>query len=328
MTSNFKPQTSNNLLTVSDVSKIAETNFILKDISFSQKRNQKTAVVGETGSGKSTLLKIIAGLVQADRGEVRFEQSIIAGPHHTLVPGHPGISYLSQHYQLPHSLRVEQVLRYANTLEEASELYSVCRISHLLERRTDELSGGERQRIALAMSIISSPKLLLLDEPFSNLDTTHKNILKSVIHDIGHKLKITCIMVSHDPADILSWADKILILKDGALVQKGTPENVYKAPVNEYVAGLFGSYTLLSIDQFNAFATASPIMGTRKKLIFRPEDFNVSTKKHPALKGKVTHVTYYGSYYEVHVALPEFDIIAKSETGGWRIYDDVYVSLV
>ena len=264
------------MLSVEGVTKFNGNGFILKDISFTQKRNQKIAIVGETGSGKSTLLKIIAGLAQADGGEVQFEHVKIDGPAHTLVPGHRGISYLSQHYQLPHALRVEQVLRYANTLEEANYVYDVCRISHLLERRTDELSGGERQRIALAMSMISSPRLLLLDEPFSNLDTTHKNILKSVIHDIGHRLKITCIMVSHDPSDILSWADKILVLKDGMLVQKGSPENIYKRPVNEYVAGLFGSYTVLTPDALGTFPSS---FKSKRTKIFRPEAFTITSKR-------------------------------------------------
>ena len=315
------------LLTVSGISKKIGNNFILKNIDFSQKRNQKIAVVGETGSGKSTLLKIIAGLVQADEGEVRLENSVVKGPEQMLVPGSPDISYLSQHYQLPHALRVEQVLRYANTLEEADNLYEICRIRHLLERKTDELSGGERQRIALAMSIISSPKLLLLDEPFSNLDTSHKNILKAVIHDVGHKLNITCVMVSHDPIDILSWADKILVLKDGELIQQGAARQIYKSPVNEYVAGLFGSYTALSAVAFNSFAARLGIRPARKTVIVRPEDFRIGNKKHNSLYGKVNQVNYFGSHYEVGVSLPGFDIIVWTDLPTWAIYDDVYVSL-
>src|SRR5690606_10088497 len=95
--------------------------------------------------------------------------------------------------------------------ESAQIVFEVCRISHLLGRKTDQLSGGERQRIAIARLLVSAPDLLLLDEPYSNLDVAYKRILQDVIRDIGRKLKISCILVSHDPADTLSWASKILV---------------------------------------------------------------------------------------------------------------------
>jgi ABC-type sulfate/molybdate transport systems ATPase subunit len=118
--------------------------------------------------------------------------------------------------------------------EEAAVISEVCRINHLLQRWTHQFRAGEKQRIALARLLVSAPRLLLLDEPFSNLDAIHKNILKSVIHAIADDLKLTCLLVSHDPADVLSWADEILVLQDGALIQQGTPEDVYKQPVSEY----------------------------------------------------------------------------------------------
>ena len=313
-------------LSVSNITKMGANSRILNNISFTQKRHQKIALVGETGSGKSTLLKIIAGLAQADLGEVFFEQTKVEGPLTKLVPGCPGISYLSQHFQLPHSLRVEQVLRYANTLEDPTALYQVCRIHHLLDRRTDELSGGERQRIALAMALITAPTLLLLDEPFSNLDTTHKRIIKDVIHDIGHTLRITCIMVSHDPTDILSWADVIVVLRDGMLLQKDAPQNIYRHPLDEYVAALFGSHVVLEAAHYRKLASDSAMANAKKKLILRPEDFRISSTKTKGIRGKVSHVSYYGSHYEIHVALPEFDVIARHHVP-LDVYDDVYVSL-
>ena len=136
------------LLKVSDISKAGLGNFKLQGITFSQRKNKKIALAGETGSGKSTVLKIIAGLEQADRGEVIFKTKIVRGPAENLVPGHPGIAYLSQDYELPKFLRVAQILSYANILneEEANTLFDVCEISNLLERKTDELSGGERDQ--------------------------------------------------------------------------------------------------------------------------------------------------------------------------------------
>jgi iron(III) transport system ATP-binding protein len=167
------------------------------------------------------------------------------------VAGHPHVAYLSQQFDLPKFLRVEQVLDYVNSLSvnEAASIFSVCRIDHLLQRKTDQLSGGERQRIAIARLLVGRPTLLLLDEPFTNLDMVMKSLLKKVIDDIGKKLRITCIMVSHDPEDSLAWADEIMVLKNGKVIQQGTPHSIYREPVNEYVAGLFGAYNLITAGQ-------------------------------------------------------------------------------
>src|SRR5687767_9414768 len=169
------------LLKLSAITKYKDGEAVLKDISFSVQKHQKTAIAGATGSGKTTLLKIIAGLVQPDAGEVLFENLRVPGPDEKLIPGHPAIAYLSQHFELRNNYRVEEVLEYANTLppEESKRLYEICHISHLLQRKTDQVSGGEKQRIALAKLLTTSPRLLLLDEPFSNLDMRHRNVLKS-----------------------------------------------------------------------------------------------------------------------------------------------------
>src|SRR5687767_4606363 len=123
------------LLQVSNIHKKIEGDFALQDITFSQKKYQKIAIAGETGSGKSTLLKIIAGLEQQDSGDVFFEGNKVIGPSENLVPGHSFIAYLSQSFELPKFLRVEQVLNYANTISHkaADTLYKVCEIDHLLK---------------------------------------------------------------------------------------------------------------------------------------------------------------------------------------------------
>src|SRR5258706_9094063 len=174
-------------LNVSGISKKEGQWFSVKDINFVQEQFQKIAIAGETGSGKTTLLKMIAGLMQPDAGEIVFKGEKVLGPYEKLIPGHRRIAYLSQHFELRNNYRVEEELESKNLLtdKEADEIYSVCRIRHLLKRKTDQLSGGERQRIVLARLLTSSPELLLLDEPFSNLDAIHKNIIKSVIYDIG-----------------------------------------------------------------------------------------------------------------------------------------------
>ncbi|HVU98352.1 MAG TPA: ATP-binding cassette domain-containing protein [Puia sp.] len=218
----------------------------LENIEFTLQKNQRLAIAGETGSGKSTLLKIIAGLAAPKKGHIHFENVKVLLPQERLIPGQPGIAYLSQHFELWHNYRVAEILDYTNDLEpaDAQNLYHLCHIDHLLGRRTDQLSGGERQRIALARLLVRPPRLLLLDEPFSNLDMIHKRTLKAVLRNVTAKFDITTILVSHDPYDTLTWAEKLIVLKDSRIVQQGPPREVYEMPTNEYVAGLLGDYAL------------------------------------------------------------------------------------
>ncbi|MDZ4809292.1 MAG: ABC transporter ATP-binding protein [Bacteroidota bacterium] len=288
------------LLTVSGVGKQEQGNFTVKDIHFAQQTAQKIAIAGETGSGKTTLLKMIAGLVQPDEGTIYFEDKRVLGPFEKLIPGQPAIAYLSQHFELRNNYRVEEELESKNLLtdEEATRIYSICKIQHLLKRKTDQLSGGERQRIVLARLLTTSPKLLLLDEPFSNLDAVHKNIIKSVLLDIGSKLGISCILVSHDAADALSWADTILVLKEGRIIQQGTPEQIYTEPIDEYCAGLFGEYNLLNKKNAQAFF---PTKTNQQQLIVRPEQFNITAPNDMAVKSVIQSVYFFGSYYNIEV---------------------------
>jgi len=317
------------LLKVSAVSKQLGTQVVLQEISFTQKKFQKLAIVGESGSGKSTLLKIISGLVQPDNGEVLFEGKHVEGPNERLIPGHPKMAYLSQHFELRNNYRVEEILEYANTLPEAEAetLYEVCHIRHLLKRKTDQVSGGEKQRIAMARLLIGAPKLFLLDEPFSNLDILHRNTLRAVIKAMGEKLGITCLLVSHDPADALSWADEILIMKSGQIIQHDTPEKIYRQPVNEYAAGLFGKYNAFTKAAAAPFGEIPKGYGNRKQLFIRPEAFALSPKKSKtAVAGKVTEVTFVGHSYEVEVAMPEMMVTVKTDTCTVSKGDDVYVT--
>lgn len=308
---------------VSHITKRTDRQVILNDISFNQNRYQRIAVAGETGSGKSSLLKVIAGLLQPDSGEVIWNGERVKGPIESLVPGHPHIAYLSQQFELPKFLRVEQVLEYANHISnrEAAAIFSVCRIDHLLQRKTDQLSGGEKQRIAIARLLIENPSLLLLDEPFTNLDMVLKGILKKVIDDIGKKLKITCIMVSHDPADTLAWADEIIVLKDGIVVQQGPPKVIYQNPTNEYVAGLFGTFNVLT-------AAHQKAVGRKpgKKILVRPENLRIYKSK-VRNRFQVQEIKFCGNQYEMKLSYRQMIVWVVTTRHSFKIGDRVEISL-
>lgn len=310
------------LLQVSGISR-QEGSFQLQNISFTQEKFQKIAIAGASGSGKSMLLRIIAGLIQQDEGLVLFEGEKRKGPNDKLIPGHPGIAYLSQHFELRNNYRMEELLGYANRLtdEEAATLYDICRISHLLKRKNDQLSGGEKQRIALARLLVTSPRLLLLDEPFSNLDLIHRRILKQVIEDLGEKLKITCLLVSHDPTDMLPWADRIFVIHNGRFIQEGTPEQVYLQPVDEYAAGLFGTYNLTD----PAITGRKPVEG--KRLFTRPEQFKIVSGGQLTLEATVSNIYFFGNYFEIAVEAAGQTIMIRTERSGFAKGDTVWLSL-
>lgn len=317
------------VLEVSGVSKIQRDTTVLEDISFTQKKLQNIAIAGETGSGKTSLLKIIGGLMQPNSGTVLLDGKKVAGPMETLLPGHPKIAYLSQAFELRNNYRVSELLNIANKMsdEAAGKIYEICRISHLLNRKTDELSGGEKQRIATAMVLIKQPELLLLDEPFSNLDMHHKQIIKSVIYDIEHELKLSCMLISHDPADTLSWADDIIVLDKGKMVQHANPQTIYHAPVNEYVAALFGKYNILTLAQMQALYQVQGLEITGDNMLIRPEAITVSDVSDGKVKAILQSVKFYGAYYEVHLLLAEDVLTARMKECNFGENTEVYISL-
>lgn len=285
-------------LQLSNVSKRGIDGLIVNNITFHQRRTQKVAIAGETGSGKSTLLKMIAGLIEPDDGAVWFEGDRVDG-REALVPGHKDIAYLAQDFELPKSLRVEQVLEYARKQSPAEQarLHQICHIEHLLKRRTNELSGGERQRVAVARLLTGMPKLLLLDEPYTNLDRIHRLVLKRVLDEVT-RLGIALMMISHEPQELLSWSETLIILRHGRMVQKGTPQHVYHMPRSAYVASLLGTYTAMNdrTPGFGDLFAERNVQGTR---YVRPEALCLGASGVP---GKVTGVRFLGSHYEVEVS--------------------------
>jgi ABC-type sugar transport system ATPase subunit len=313
------------LLEVQHISKQQPDRTVIDNINFQQEALQKIAITGESGAGKSTLLKIISGYVQSDAGTLLFNGEKITGPEEKLLAGHKDIAYLSQHYELHNNYVVKDLIWFQINVNEAeaTELFDICRISHLLERRTNQLSGGEKQQIALCMLLVKSPRLLLLDEPFSNLDPIHKNTLKAVLEDITGRLKITCLLASHDPDDTLSWADKIVVMKEGRIVQLGTPKEIYYEPVNKYVAGMFGKYNLLTPEQRSWFG----IEANEKEVMIRPERFNISATDNKGIKGTIQKILFRGSFYEVTVLVEDLVIVGSAGKNEWKIGGEVFIKI-
>ena len=307
------------LLKIENLYKVENSKKIVDNINLSISTNEKIGIIGSTGSGKTTLLKMIAGFIEPSAGEIFFNQKKVIGPFDKLIAGHSQIAYLNQHFELRTNYKVEDVLEMANKLPgiQASNIYKICKIDYLFTQKTNQLSGGERQRVALAIQLSTAPQLLILDEPFSNLDALNKMIIKDAIEELTASMQFSCILVSHDSQDILQWANKIYVMQDGKIIQTTSPLNIYNKPFNEYCAALTGDYNIVdvNIEPFKSFISKKN--SDFYKAIIRPEQFKIESIGNNGIVGYIKKIIYYGSFY-ILVVLVELQEIRI------RIYEGIY----
>lgn len=219
---------------------------ILDDVSLSIANNELVALLGESGSGKSTLLRIIAGFESAEKGEVIIAEQTVASDSVFLKPEDRNVGFIFQDYALFPHLSVERNIAYGlkgkGAAEKAklNELLKVFELEEVRSKKPSKLSGGQQQRVAIARALAVQPVLLLLDEPFSNLDQSLRGKVRKEIQRIKEEFKTPMLLVTHDPDDALELADKIAVLQEGKIVQFDTPDKIYRQPLNQYVADLFG----------------------------------------------------------------------------------------
>jgi multiple sugar transport system ATP-binding protein len=219
---------------------------VLDDVSLTIEQREFIAFLGPSGSGKSTLLRIIAGLEAADSGEVWLEGRRIDN----LPPGQRGIAMVFQHYALyPHMTARENMafgLKNAKIPRDAIEqrianAAAVLEITPLLDRKPAEMSGGQRQRIAIGRALVKEPDLFLLDEPLSNLDAALRLRTRVELAQLKQKVDAAVIMVTHDQAEAMTLADRIIVMNDRRIQQIGPPMEIYGRPTNTFVAQFVGS---------------------------------------------------------------------------------------
>ncbi|MEJ5964081.1 ABC transporter ATP-binding protein [Pedobacter immunditicola] len=273
----------------------------VNNISFDIEQGQIVAILGESGSGKSTLLKCIYGLLKVDAGQVLFNGERVAGPDEQLIPGHKDMKMVTQDFSLNIYAKVYDNIAsmLSNTdvkgkQEKTLQMMQHLNIVHLKDKKITELSGGEQQRVAIAKALISDTAVLLLDEPFSQIDALLKNQLRADIKRIVADTGVTVIMVSHDPADGLFLADKLLLIKDGQLIQQGEPSYVYNHPSSVYTAQLLGNANALS----SASAEKLGLHSAGKKVVFYPEWIELKSSM-SSRRFEVKDVYYKGFYEEL-----------------------------
>ncbi|RAK58447.1 sulfate ABC transporter ATP-binding protein [Phenylobacterium hankyongense] len=251
---NFRPaadtSSSDLSLEISGISKSYSRFPALKGVSLQAHDKEFLALLGPSGSGKTTLLRVLAGLEQPDAGEVRF-----GGEDFLALPvRRRRVGMVFQHYALFRHMTVAQNIAFGLTVrpraerpskaevkERVTDLLSLVQLEGLEKRFPAQLSGGQRQRVALARALAIEPRMLLLDEPFGALDAQVRRELRRWLRELHDRAGVTTVFVTHDQEEALDLADRVAILKDGELIQLGTPNEVYENPATPFVYDFLGA---------------------------------------------------------------------------------------
>ncbi|MBZ4654178.1 MAG: sfuC [Peptococcaceae bacterium] len=222
----------------------------VNNISFTVEEGEILSLLGPSGCGKTTTLRLLAGFEVLDSGLIYFDQELIASQNFNLPPEERNIGMVFQDYALfPHLNVFENItfgLRDKKIKhQECEKLLRLVNLTGFEKRYPHELSGGQQQRIALARALSTKPGLILMDEPFSNLDTFLKKQMREEIKRIVKNSGVSAVIVTHDPEDALVMADKIIIMKNGIIEQQGPPQELYERPATEFVAGFLGKANIL-----------------------------------------------------------------------------------
>jgi iron(III) transport system ATP-binding protein len=317
-------------LAVSDLWKGYGAQPVLKGVSLEVPAGSLTAVLGLSGCGKTTLLRVIAGFERAEDGLVSLGSKTLDDGHTYVPPERRGIGYVPQEGALFPHLTVRKNVGFGLSREErktgaVGELLEMVGLASLAERYPHQLSGGEQQRVALARALARKPEVLLLDEPFSSLDASLRTRVREEVHALLRAQGVTTVLVTHDQEEALSLADTVAVLREGTIVQGGTPEKLYTLPVDVGLAQFLGAVNLIDADfepgtaqtalgplalrsgpgAQNAAAAASSgrgvVMVRPEQLEVRPQGGSVAE----GIAGKVEQCRYYGHDALLHIRVNE-----------------------
>jgi multiple sugar transport system ATP-binding protein len=330
-------------LELSNVRKAFGATAVLDDVSLTMEPREFIAFLGPSGCGKSTLLRIIAGLETLDSGEVRLEGQRID----PLPPGDRGVAMVFQHYALyPHmSVRDNMAfgLRNAKVPKEeiaarVAEAARILEIEQHLDSKPAQMSGGQRQRVAIGRAIVKQPRLFLLDEPLSNLDAALRMRTRLELAQLRQRVDAAVIMVTHDQAEAMTLADRIVVMHDRRIQQIGPPMEIYSRPANTFVARFVGSPAMTLapaelVEGEGPFATVrlgdGALVETRVpraglpagklELGLRPENVSVAAEGSGTTSAKVDLVERLGDRTLVYARLADGLAITAEDEGNSRV---------
>lgn len=322
------------ILKIKNLTYATEHKQVLKNLNLKIKPGKITAILGANGSGKSTLLKLIAGLLDPDKGEILYNNNHVQGPLHKLVPGHPEISLVKQDNSLFPLHTVRENLQYilqskTHKFQEKQiqELSKLLNLNANLDRALKSLSGGEQQRAAIAAALATGAKLLLLDEPFSQTDIYLKSNLKNHLKHIVEQLNTGILYVTHEPYNVLGFADEIIILNKGKIIETGSSQNIYYMPKKESTAILTGYCNWIPVDQLKV---VNHLHRINNNYLLRPDQiqWNLNNGK-DLLPATIEKIEFHGIYQLLHLNLQNKLILLSSQISyhsDIKIGQEVYVS--
>ncbi|MEU9606562.1 ABC transporter ATP-binding protein [Streptomyces sp. NPDC048057] len=302
------------------------------------------AVLGPSGCGKTTLLRVIAGFVAPDSGEVALGERIVSGPGVHVPPERRGVGIVAQEGALFPHLSVARNVAFgltgaprAERAARTAEMLELVGLGAYGDRMPHELSGGQQQRVALARALAPRPALVLLDEPFSALDSALRAGLRSDVRAALRTAGATAVLVTHDQEEALSTADRVAVVRDGRIAQCGTPEELYHRPADPWVASFVGDAVLL--DGTADAGTATTALGAVRvdggalgggTVVLRPEQLRLRPVDGaaPAVHGRVTEVRFHGHDALFVLDVPEVGRVTVRSSGAptFRPGDEVAVS--
>jgi ABC-type Fe3+/spermidine/putrescine transport system ATPase subunit len=228
---------------------------VLDNFSFQLKEGEHLCIMGESGCGKSTLLKAIYGLLDLKKGTIFWKENQVLGPKAHLVPGMDFFKYVAQDFDLMPFISVaENIKKFLSRFypEESElrtqELLEVIEMTSFANTKVKNLSGGQKQRVAIARALAKEPQMLLLDEPFGQIDNFKKNSLRRKLFAYLKEKNIACIVATHDKNDALSFADKLMVIRNKKIIANGAPKEIYNAPSEKYIAALFDDVNEITLE--------------------------------------------------------------------------------
>ncbi len=288
---------------------------VLKDFSLSLNDGEMVALLGPSGMGKSTLLKLITGIERPDSGDIQFDSSSILN----VDPNKRGAVLMFQKSYLFPFLNVEDNIGFGLKVQGASSETIHTEVKRMLnliglpgieKRKPGQLSGGEGQRVALARALVTNPKLLLLDEPLSSLDTTVRMNLQEAIRNIQRELGVTTIFVTHDLGEAMAMSDRMALLLNGEIVALDKPENLFHRPRSLAAARFMGVSTFLSGSQLPV--KKDVCSSSEKMFAIRPEHIRIQKEAcKDSTPGVVSDCVFRGEYIEYQVNINEMIVRAR-----------------
>lgn len=317
-----RPLPADPMLQIAGAFRRFSEEFTLGPLDLAIEPQEIICLVGHSGCGKSSLLRLIAGLDRAERGSIRLDGVELAGPNTFVEPEERQIGFVFQDYALFPHLSVEENILFGlgrlprpEAQKRVADMLALTGLSALGKRYPHMLSGGEQQRVALARALAPKPAVLLMDEPFSNLDRDLRDRIRQDTIDLLRKTGTTAVIVTHDPEEALSSGDRVVLMKSGLIVQAGTGRELHDRPVDRYAAEFFCSFNKVpatyrsghletALGRFPCRLDLAD--GSSAVAFIRPQAISPSRDR-TAIAGSILRRSFRGEIEQIELAVPGND---------------------